>query len=243
LENCTICAENGGMVIYPSSAEWRETPDITEGATVREDQVLLMIPDLSKMQVKVGIHESKVDQLTIGMPARVKMRDTIMNGKVSRIASVTRPAGWWTGNIVKYDPIIALDPHSGLRPGMSAEVDVIIANHENVLTIPVAAVLEEDGKHFCWVQTADSSAQRHALKLGDSNDQFIVVKDGVKEGDKVVLNPLAFVDEAQRAALKPLDETKSKKKDNQPKSKQSGSELTAKQVNDAESKQKSQSKS
>jgi len=245
LENCTIRAENSGMVIYPSAAEWRETPDITEGATVREDQVLLMIPDLSKMQVKVGIHESRIDQITIGMPARVKMRDTTINGKVSKIASVTRPTGWWTGNIVKYDTIIALDSQTGLRPGMSAEVDVIIANHQNVVTIPVAAVLEQDEKHFCWVKTENSSAQRRALKLGDSNDQFIVVKDGVKEGDKVILNPLAYVDDAQRAALKPADETKSQKnsKDNKTKSKQSGSELTAKQADHSKGSQKSESKS
>ena len=45
------------MVIYPSAAAHKTTPDITEGATVRKDQVLLLMPDLDKMQVKVGIHE------------------------------------------------------------------------------------------------------------------------------------------------------------------------------------------
>jgi hypothetical protein len=43
------------------------------------------------------------------------------------------------------------------------------------------------------------------LTLGDSNDQFIVVEQGLKEGDKVVLNPLDFVEEAQSNALKPND--------------------------------------
>ncbi len=63
LKNCIITADTEGMVIFPSAAEWKETPDIEEGAVVREQQTLLMIPDVSKMQVKVGIHESKVDQL------------------------------------------------------------------------------------------------------------------------------------------------------------------------------------
>ena len=56
LVDCVIKAERGGMVIYPSAAAWKRTPDITEGAIVRKDQVLLLMPDLSKMQVKVGIH-------------------------------------------------------------------------------------------------------------------------------------------------------------------------------------------
>lgn len=63
LENCVVVAEVGGMVIYPTAAEWKEQPDIEEGATVREDQVLLIIPDLKQMQVKIGVHESKVDQV------------------------------------------------------------------------------------------------------------------------------------------------------------------------------------
>ena len=54
-----IKADASGMVIHPSAAEWKTAPDIEQGANVREDQTLLVIPDLEKMQVKVGIHESK----------------------------------------------------------------------------------------------------------------------------------------------------------------------------------------
>ncbi|MEX2185199.1 MAG: HlyD family efflux transporter periplasmic adaptor subunit [Pirellulales bacterium] len=114
LENCVILASAGGMVIYPSAAQWKETPDIEEGANVREDQLLLMIPDLTKMQVKVGIHESKVDRIKKGMPAIVRLRDETIDGKVASVASVTRPAGWWTGNVVKYDTIVELDTHKDL---------------------------------------------------------------------------------------------------------------------------------
>ena len=60
LENCVIRAESAGMVIYPSAAEWKREPDIEEGAAVREDQVLLLIPDLSEMQVKVGMSPLRV---------------------------------------------------------------------------------------------------------------------------------------------------------------------------------------
>jgi HlyD family secretion protein len=55
LVNCIIKSDAAGLVIFPSAAEWKDTPDIEEGAAVREQQTLLMIPDLTKMQVKVGI--------------------------------------------------------------------------------------------------------------------------------------------------------------------------------------------
>ncbi len=212
LEACVIKAEKGGMVIYPSAAAWKRTPDITEGANVRKDQVLLLMPDLSKMQVKVGIHESMIERVRPGLKARVVLPDRTLDAKVSSVAAVTRPAGWWTGNVVKYDTIIELPPDKGLRPGMSAEVEVIMAVHEDVITIPVAAVIETDEGDFCWIKTSQGT-ERRLLQLGDSNDVFIVVNGGVKEGDEVILNPAAFVKEAESNALATLDEEPSQDSD------------------------------
>lgn len=74
---------------------------------------------------------------------------------------------------------------------MSAEVEVLVARYENVLKIPVAAIVETDEGNFCWVKTIEGS-ERRAILLGDSNDVFTVVKEGLQEGDEVVLNPTAF---------------------------------------------------
>ena len=114
------------------------------------------------------------------------------------------PAGWWTGNVVKYDTIIELPSVEGLKPGMSAEVEIIMDRHEDVLTMPVAAVLETEEGDFCWVKTAEG-AKRRLLRLGDTDDSFIVVEAGLKEGDEVVLNPLAYIEEAQSEVLTPID--------------------------------------
>ena len=65
-----IKAERSGVVIHPDAAKW-ETAPIAEGATVYSNQRLLLMPDLSKMQVKVGIHESVVDRVKSGQSARV----------------------------------------------------------------------------------------------------------------------------------------------------------------------------
>ena len=201
LEDCIIRSERGGLVIYPSAAAWKQTPDITEGATVRKDQVLLLMPDLEKMQVKVGIHESMIEKVRPGLRAIVTLPDRTLEAKVTSVASVTRPAGWWTGNVVKYDTVIELPPNQGLKPGMSAEVEVILAVHEDALTIPVAAVVETDEGAFCWVKTTEG-ASRRVLNLGDSNDVFVVVNGGLNEGEEVVLNPMVYLAEAEQDALK-----------------------------------------
>ena len=111
--------------------------------------------------------------------------------------------------VVKYDTIVKLPSAEGLKPGMNAEVEVIMDRHEDVLTIPVTAVVETAQGNFCWVRTAEG-VKRHSLQLGDTNDNFIMVKAGLQEGDEVVLDPMASITEAQRLALKPLDKAKSR---------------------------------
>jgi HlyD family secretion protein len=207
LEHCVIRAEKKGLVIYPSAAAWKSTPDVAEGATVHKDQVLLLMPDLMKMQVKVGVHESVVDRIQSGQKAFVTLPGEILEGEISSVASVARPAGWWTGNVVKYDTTIALPPaRPGLKPGMSAEVEIVIAEYFDVLLVPVSAILQTNQETICWIKTQDS-IQRRTIKIGDSNDVFVSVEEGLDEGDEVVLNPVAFIKEAQAEALNTINET------------------------------------
>lgn len=193
LKHCVVRAERGGLVIHPSAAQWMNAPRIAEGTTVYMTQVLLLMPDLSQMQVKFGIHESVIDRVKPGLTATVTLPDQVLTGKVDTVANVTKPAGWWTGNEVRYDTTVALPQQAGLRPGMSAEVEILIADYRDVLTIPVAAVVTTDEGDFCWVKS-DQGAVRRALKLGDTNEVFSIVKSGLKEGDNVLLNPLALND-------------------------------------------------
>jgi multidrug efflux pump subunit AcrA (membrane-fusion protein) len=165
------------------------------------------MPDLTMMQVKVGIHESIVDNIKPGQTARITLPDKTLDGTVFFVSPVTEPAGWWNGNVVKYDTIIELPSVDGLKPGMSAEVQIIIDRHMDVLTIPVAAVAETAEGDFCWIKTPEGT-KRRLLKLGDTDDSFIVVKTGLKEGEEVVLNPLALIEEAKNEAMKPFEEAK-----------------------------------
>ena len=211
LEHCVVRAEKPGLVIHLSAAQWENAPRLAEGSTVYKEQVLLLMPDLSKMRVKVGIHESVIDRMKEGLPTKVTLPDKTLDGVVSSVSPVTAPTGWWTGNEVRYDTFVDLPSVEGLRPGMSAEVEILIARHEDVLTIPVAAIVETEKGNFCWVKTAQGP-RRRTLGLGDSNDVFTVVEAGLKEGDEVVLNPLAFA-EARTAAAKTPDEAKPQKPD------------------------------
>ena len=217
LDYCVIRAERDGLVILPSAEAWKEQPDIAEGATVRKDQVLLLMPDLTQMQVKVGIHEALVDRVKKGQTAIVTLPDFSIEGEVLSIASVAKPAGWWTGNMVKYDTVISVPASKDLKPGMSAEIEVVLSEYKNALLAPVSAVVENDQFSLCWVKNSAGEIEQRVLSLGDSDDVFIIVKSGLIQGDEVLLNPLGFLEDAQLEALpasEPVDRA-----DENPKSK------------------------
>ncbi len=196
IARCIITAPQDGLVIYPSTASWKGTPDIAEGNTVHNDQVMLLMPDLTRMQVKLGVHETVVKKIKAGMRAIIRLPDRTIDGKVSSVASTARPAGWWTGNLVKYDTLIELPNEKGLKPGMSAEVRIIVNEVVDALTVPASAVVETTDAAYCWVQTSQGPAERK-ITVGERNDESIAVTAGLNEGDVVLRDPRLSVSEAR----------------------------------------------
>ncbi|MFL2869121.1 MAG: efflux RND transporter periplasmic adaptor subunit [Pirellulaceae bacterium] len=207
---CEVLAPKAGLVIHPRAAAWKNAPDITEGGTVYKEQLLLIMPDLTKMQVKVGIHEAIIENVKVGQKAIVTLPDRKIEAEVTTVADIASPLGPWAGDEVQYDVIIELPQQAGLKPGMSAQVEIIMAEHVDVLAVPVAAVIETLDGFACWVQDKNDPMAvptKTQLTLGESNDVHIVVTGGLNPGDQVVLNPLAYIQEAQDDAMKTLDES------------------------------------
>ncbi len=199
------------MVVYANEQGGRfggsQSAQIEEGAAVRERQTILRLPDLSQMQVKVNVHESKVELLGDTMKkafaagqevrARIRILDRELQGTLASIANQPEPSGWWSGNIKEYGTIIKIDgTPDNLRPGMTAECEILIEHLKDVLTVPVAAVVELKGKYLAWV-VKDGKFEERPLVLGATNDQFVEVKDGLLEGEEVILNPRAMIPEAR----------------------------------------------
>ena len=83
---------------------------------------------------------------------------------------------------------------------MSAEVEVVLAEYEDVLYVPVSAILETKEGHFCWIEQSTGQPKRQRVILGESNDVYVIVEQGVKEGEDVILNPLEFMEQSELAS-------------------------------------------
>jgi hypothetical protein len=154
------------------------------------------------MQVKVNVHETKVDNLRANMRARITVQGQTVTGVVDSIANQPEPTSWFSGSVKEYATIVKIAGEaSGLKPGMTAEVEILIDHLEDRILLPVAAVVTDRGKYSCWVAIGEEQTPEHRnLIIGATNDKFVEIKDGVAVGDKVIMNPRAIVDDAKKAA-------------------------------------------
>lgn len=196
IAKCTIRAPRAGQVVYVNKFSQGRSGSSAEfvveaGAVVREQQPIIRLPDSNAMQVKATINESRINSVRNGMPVAIRveaLRDEILQGEVTKVNQYAEPAGWGS-TVKKYATFVQIkDPPAELRAGMNAEVRIYVERMPEALQIPVQAIAEYKEHFFCLVDTPEG-LQTKEVARGPSNDKTMVIMDGLREGDKVVLDP------------------------------------------------------
>jgi HlyD family secretion protein len=188
VEHCTIRAPHDGFVIYANNTDRQVY--IEPGMSVRQHQQLFFLPDLSQMEVVALIHESIVERVTPSMRAQVQVEgigNRSIEGHVTSIAPMTTFN--WRTDVRYFEGIVKLENvPAGLKPGMTAEVEISMPRRENVLAIPTEAILIDHGYDICFVVREDSLERRQVM-LGKTTRDLVEVTEGLEDGEQVVLNP------------------------------------------------------
>jgi multidrug resistance efflux pump len=197
LDKCTISAQRPGLVVYGGGGD--EDYDggqerIREGASVRELQSIITIPDMTKMSVRVKIHESYIKKVRKGQAARITVDafpDTVLEGEVSKVGVLPDSQNRWLNPDMKvYLTTITINgTNDWLKPGMSAKVEILANCLSNVVYVPVQAVAPSEGKQVCYVANGRKPECR-TVEIGEFNDEFIEIKNGLKEGERVLLRAM-----------------------------------------------------
>lgn len=207
IDKCILLAPNDGLVVYANETNnfrGNSQPLIEEGAVVRERQKIFSLPDIGNMQVNTKIHETMVNDVQPGqrVKVRVESNSNVLTGTVKSVAPLPDPSSFFSSDVKMYTTIVTVNTEglTNLRPGMSAEVEILITQLDNVVSAPVQAVLQIAGEDYVYVLT-DEGTKRTDVTLGITNDKMIEIKQGLKPGDLVALNPSALMNEEERREL------------------------------------------
>jgi HlyD family secretion protein len=167
---------------------------VTESYPLPGDQVsagatAFRLDNLSSLLVDVEVSEVDINSVQVGQPVTLTF-DAILgkdyHGEVVEVAQ----AGTATSGVVNFKVTVELtDADASVKPGMTAAVNIVVEEMQDVILVPNRAVRLVDGERVVYL-LIDGQPVKKEIRLGSSSEAMSVVTVGdVKVGDVVILNP------------------------------------------------------
>jgi HlyD family secretion protein len=152
--------------------------------------LVMTLGDTSEVYVKGKVDESDIGKVYLGQPARIKVesfKDKSFNGKVTKIS----PMGVEKDNVTTFEVRVSINnPGGELKAEMTANAEILLEEHKNVLQIPEGAIIYDNQKKAS-VEVPDPKGKegkrKVAVSIGISNGAKTELLSGLREGDQVVL--------------------------------------------------------
>ena len=184
-----------GEVIYAKDTDpdSRRRQRLTLGATVRERQILLQIPDRSKMEVEVLINEQNITSVRVGMPATMTvdaLKNVELSGEVTKVSTYADPGEWYsTSSVKKYAVIVRIhDPPAVLKPGMNATVAIQTIQQSDAIQVPLQSVYAVGNEQFVF-RVSGQEFETIPVQVGGLNSNDVWIEGDLEEGDLVLMDP------------------------------------------------------
>ena len=190
IERCTIYAEGPGLVVYEEFMASSPRRKVQLGDRVTPSQGIVRVVDVSHMLVDASVPERSVHRVHPGQSVTVRLEafpDLRLSGRVATVGTLARTTFDRELDGKRFDVTVELDSmDAGLRPEMTARVDILVGDWQDIVQVPVNAVFENDGMTLVNVLRGGRVESRQ-VELGEQNQRFVEVVAGVAEGERVML--------------------------------------------------------
>jgi len=189
MNNYTITAPISGTIIEK---------DAKVGDAVKAGDTLCIVYDLSYLEMSINVDELQISSISVGQKVQITadaVPDKTYVGTVTRVSM----KGTANGGTTTYPVTIRIDDTDGLRPGMNANAEIVVAEAKNALVVPNAAVVR--GSYVLVTKDSPSAANADTameapegfvyvpVKTGVSDDDYTQIVSGIQEGDTIGYDP------------------------------------------------------
>ena len=199
IANCEITVPEGvqGQVVFGKESSRRgDDWVLEEGATVRENQVMIRLPNPDKMEVKALINEQSITRIRTGLPVSIKvdaLNNQVLRGVVTKVNQYAESNNWISSSVRKYAVIVQiLNPPEALKPGMNASCSIQVEYQQDVIKAPIQTIYAVGTRQFCLVKKGENQWETREVEVADDNSQVVWIKSGVEPGEELVMNPGAY---------------------------------------------------
>ena len=189
MNNYTVTAPISGTIIEK---------DAKVGDAVKAGDTLCIVYDLSYLEMNINVDELQISSISVGQKVQITadaVPDKTYVGTVTRVSM----KGASNGGTTTYPVSIRIDDTDGLRPGMNANAEIVVAKADNALVVPNAAVVR--GSYVLVTKDSPSAANADTameapegfvyvpVKTGVSDDDYTQIVSGIQEGDTIGYDP------------------------------------------------------
>ncbi|MCV9386004.1 efflux RND transporter periplasmic adaptor subunit [Reichenbachiella ulvae] len=195
----TIFAPEDGMVIY--SKDWRGAKIKSGDQIMSYRPIVATLPDLSKMISRTYVNEVDIRNIKKGQSVKIGLDafpDKELNGEVIKVANVGEQKPNSDSKVFEVSVLIH-EYDSILRPSMTTSNQILIKSLEDCVYVPLEAIHSQGDSINYLIVSEGFGYKKKEVNVGDTNDQFAVITDGIKEGTKIALN------ESPKVADQPID--------------------------------------
>lgn len=172
----------------PSTGVMTSMP-VKEGETVMKGSLIGVLITTESLYIEAFIDEADIDRVRLDQEARISMDaypDQTLMASVYKISPVVLGGKLETRTFEVRARLI--DKGAVVKPGMSAHIDIIVDSVKDAVIVPSQAVMERDGRKFVYVLEG-KKARKRFISVGLSDWTNSQVKDGIKEGEDVIITP------------------------------------------------------
>lgn len=195
MSNYTITSPISGTIIEK---------DAKQGDALTSGSTLCVIYDLSYLEMVINVDELQIGALSVGQKVQITadaVADKTYVGTVTRVSM----KGSSSGGTTTYPITIRIDDTDGLRPGMNANAEIVVAEANNALVVPNAAVIR--GGYVLVSKKSPSAANAVEdmdapegyvyvkVETGVSDDSYTEIKSGLQEDDTVAYDTSSVSDD------------------------------------------------
>ncbi len=182
----TVAAVNG-QVGTSSTSGSSTSSSSSSSSSSSATAGFMTLTNLASLQVVAGYSETDAAKIQAGQPATVTF-SALPNETVAGKVSVVSVNSQVVSNVVTYNITVSItNPPSTLKPGMTANVAIVTAERDNVLTLPSSAVTSTGSSATVDVEQANGTVIAHPITIGMRGDTLLEITSGLNVGDKVVV--------------------------------------------------------
>ena len=187
LDKLTITSNIDGIVIYCKS--WTSGTKLREGDITWGNLPIIEIPDLSAMQVKLGVNEADYKRLANDQSLEIAVDafpEIELTGKIKFKAPVGKSVKE-NSEVKVFEVIVTLDSSSlNLQPGLGLTCEILVKCVPDTIVVPVVSLFDEDSLKVVYI-TDKQMFNRRVVAVADYNNKEAIIKEGLRGNETLAL--------------------------------------------------------